>query len=76
MIDFLMALENPTAVENGAFQRPSDKGVRAIRVVKKALRLYPPTRRVHRMFDDEIVAANIEKREPFTILAGLDPLIF
>ncbi|KAF1351463.1 hypothetical protein EJ07DRAFT_169016 [Lizonia empirigonia] len=50
--------------------------VRPVEIVKETLRLYPPTRRVHRMYYDEQVAANIEESHSLEILGGKDPLTF
>ncbi|KAI1679456.1 hypothetical protein KJE20_11638 [Pyrenophora tritici-repentis] len=63
---------------NDAFHKSSTtaSSVRPAEIVKEALRLYPPTRRVHRMYYDEQVAANIEECHRFEILGGQDPLTF
>lgn len=50
--------------------------VMAMDIVKEALRLYPPTRRVHRSINGKILVADIEKCQRFEILAGDDPLVF
>lgn len=55
---------------------PESEGIAPLHVVKEALRLYPPTRRVHREFDGETCAANIEECHRLEILCGQDPSIF
>jgi hypothetical protein len=57
-----VALEDPKAILKGnAFQKPSEKGVRHTHIVKEAMRLYPPTHRVHRDFYEVTAAADIEE---------------
>ncbi|KAF1833953.1 hypothetical protein BDW02DRAFT_569485 [Decorospora gaudefroyi] len=75
---YLEDLSDPECKPNEAFHKSSDATgkVCPAEIVKEALRLYPPTRRVHRMFNGEAVAANIEECQRFSILAGKDPLSF
>lgn len=54
----------------------TSSGGRTAEIVKEALRLYPPTRRVHRSFNGQRVAANIEECQRFNLLADPDPLVF
>jgi hypothetical protein len=74
---YLEALQHPTE-EAGAnpFQKKTD-GVAVHDLVKEALRLYPPSRRVHRQFTDntEPDKADIESCH-HSPLFGSDPLIF
>ncbi|KAF1976689.1 hypothetical protein BU23DRAFT_528435 [Bimuria novae-zelandiae CBS 107.79] len=58
------------------FHNPSKAGIRPIDIAKEALRLYPPSRRVHRDFDGEIHRADIEARHRSKLLGGDDPLVF
>lgn len=58
------------------FQKALIDDIRPIDVVKEALRLYPPTRRVHRVFDGELHKADIEACHRSTLLGGDDPLVF
>lgn len=62
--------------QRGAFQKSSETGVKPIDIVKEALRLYPPTRHVHRTFNNELVQADIEGCHRAELLGGADPLIF
>lgn len=77
MADSFTTVEGPKAVSKGkAFQKSSEKGVRPTHIVKEAMRLYPPTRRVHRDFDGELVVADIEECQCLSILSENDPLAF
>ncbi|KAI1514782.1 hypothetical protein KJE20_13250 [Pyrenophora tritici-repentis] len=75
---YLEDLGDPNCKPNDAFHKSSAtaSSVRPVEIVKETLRLYPPTRRVHRMYYDEQVAANIEECHRFDILGGQDPLTF
>jgi len=51
--------------------------VSALDVVKEALRLYPPTRRIYRHFGgDRLLGADLEKVHRAEPLAPIDPLQF
>jgi hypothetical protein len=73
LTDYLDALQNVDTQQN-AFPNGSRRGVKPL--VKEALRLYPPTRRVHCVFDGSDVSAEIEEFQHFSILGGDDPLAF
>jgi hypothetical protein len=45
-------------------------------IVKEALRLYPPTPRLHRRFGGRYTTADIEQCHRAELLAGADPLLF
>jgi hypothetical protein len=76
MTDYLGKLESPISMQNGAFHNTGQSGVRPIDVVKETLRLYPPTRRVHRNFDGQTCRADIEACQRSELLGGKDPLVF
>lgn len=59
-----------------AFHRPTETGIRPSDIAKEALRLYPPSRRVHREFDGELVRADIEACHRSKLLSGNGPLVF
>lgn len=63
-------------MQNDAFHNTAERGVRPIDIVKETLRLYPPTRRVHRNFDDQTCRADIEACQRAELLGGKDPLVF
>ncbi|KAF1346424.1 hypothetical protein EJ07DRAFT_160478 [Lizonia empirigonia] len=75
---YLEDLGDRNCKPNDAFHKSpaTASSVRSVEIVKETLRLYPPTRRVHRMYYDEQVAANIEESHSFEILGGKDPLTF
>jgi len=76
MEQYLKELENPKALKQKAFFKVSEIGVSPMDLVKEAMRLYPPTRRVHRLFNSEPASANIEQCHRFNVLAAPDPLQF
>lgn len=78
---YLSDLQNPNtkSMKCDAFHKPTetDQGsIRPVEIVKEALRLYPPTRRVHRCFDNDNVKADIEACHRQEILCGHDPDAF
>jgi hypothetical protein len=75
LTNYLDALQN-VDTQQKAFHHGSRGGVKPLGVVKEALHLYPPTRRVHRVFDGSDVSADIEECQRFSILGGDDPLAF
>jgi len=77
--DYLQDLEDPNSMRNDAFHKPTetkDGVIRPVEIVKEALRLYPPTRRVHRFIDGEEVKADIEACHRQQLLCGHDPDVF
>jgi hypothetical protein len=76
MEEYLKDLEGPDDKEPKHIRKPSPAGIQPMDIVKEALRLYPPTRRVHRNFNGQICAADIEKCQRFELPAGVDPLLF
>ena len=72
---YLEALSNVDCMPE-AFHRPSAIGVRPIDIAKEALRLYPPSRNVHRNFDGQLFRANIEACHRSALLGGDDPIVF
>ncbi|KAI1517899.1 hypothetical protein Ptr86124_003200 [Pyrenophora tritici-repentis] len=75
---YLEDLGNANCKLNDAFHKSSTtaSSVRPAEIVKETLRLYPPTRRIYRMYFDERVATDIEECHRFEILGGQDPLTF
>jgi len=63
-------------VVDDSFWKPSANGVSPADVVKEALRLYPPSRRVHRAFDGNSMSADIETCQRSPLLGTNDALIF
>ncbi|KAF1920094.1 hypothetical protein BDU57DRAFT_543870 [Ampelomyces quisqualis] len=79
LTSYLNDLENPNSMRNNAFHKPTETNngyIRPVEIIKEALRLYPPTRRVHRLFDDKEVKADIESCHRQEILCGHDPDVF
>jgi hypothetical protein len=76
MEEYLKDLEGSDDKEPKHIWKPSSAGVRPMDIVKETLRLYPPTRRVHRNLDGQICAIDIEKCQRSELLAGADPLLF
>jgi hypothetical protein len=77
--NYLNDLENANSMRNDAFHKPTeinDGVIRPVEIVKEALRLYPSTRRVHRLFDDKEVKADIEACHRQEMLCGHDPDAF
>ena len=72
---YLEKLKDPECMP-GAFKEPLDDGICPIDIVKEGLRLYPPSRHVHREFDGETVIADIETCHRSKLLSGNDPLVF
>jgi hypothetical protein len=68
--------EDPNTIKNKAFQEASATDMRSIHIIKEALRLYSPTRRVHQNSDGERCAADIEECQRFNLFAGEEPLVF
>ncbi|KAI1554581.1 hypothetical protein PtrEW4_012263, partial [Pyrenophora tritici-repentis] len=74
--DYLSDLKVPNSIENDIFHKPTktnDGVIRPVEIVKEALRLHPPTRRVHCCFNDQEVKADIEACHRQEILCGDDP---
>ncbi|KAL1799446.1 hypothetical protein ACET3X_003483 [Alternaria dauci] len=80
LLQYLEDLKDAKVIKpTAAFHRFTENGtnkVRPVEIVKEALRLYPPTRRVHRMFDGEAQSADIEGCQRSGLLGDTDPLIF
>jgi hypothetical protein len=77
MANYLKELENPQCNPGKTLWTPAPKsGVTALDIVKEALRLYPPTRCVHRFINEEILVADVQKCQRFSILAGEESLVF
>ncbi|KAF2022995.1 hypothetical protein EK21DRAFT_119181 [Setomelanomma holmii] len=76
MTDYLRKLESPISTHDNAFHNAAESGVRPGDITKEALRLYPPTRRVHRSFHGQIWRADIETCQRSALLGGKDPLVF
>ncbi|KAI0570252.1 hypothetical protein TUN199_10747 [Pyrenophora tritici-repentis] len=77
--DYLSDLKVPNSIENDIFHKPTktnDGVIRPVEIVKEALRLHPPTRRVHCCFNDQEVKADIEACHRQEILCGDDPNVF
>ncbi|KAF2685222.1 hypothetical protein K458DRAFT_300821 [Lentithecium fluviatile CBS 122367] len=73
---YLEKLDDRSESPGEAFWKASDKGVTVIDIVKEALRLYPPSRRIHRAFGDRIEKADIERCQRSQLLGQNDPLVF
>jgi len=84
LLQYLDDLKDATAINpTKAFHKPTDNPtetdidqIRPVEIVKEALRLYPPTRRVHRVFDGQAQSADIETCQRFELLGGNDPLVY
>jgi hypothetical protein len=76
MTDYLGRLESRISMQIDAFHNTAESGVRPIDIVKETLRLYPPTRHVHRNFDGQTCRADIEACQRSELLGGKDPLVF
>lgn len=72
---YLNSVDLPSGVEYNAFWKPSERGVTAIDIVKEALRLYPPSRRIHRAFGDTVEKADIERCQRSALRDQDDPLV-
>jgi hypothetical protein len=59
-----------------AFKKPLDGRIWPIDIAKEGLRLYPPSRYVHREYDGVVVRADIEACHHSKLLGGDDPLVF
>lgn len=75
LANYLQELKNPACMPE-AFHRASATGVRPSDIAKEALRLHPPSRHVHREFNDKLYRADIDKCHRQKLLAGDKPLIF
>lgn len=64
------------AMEKGVFWEASESGVTMIDIIKETLRLYPPSRRIHRLFDGSLKSADIEACQRSALLGQEDPLVF
>ncbi|KAF2034801.1 hypothetical protein EK21DRAFT_56265 [Setomelanomma holmii] len=76
MTDYLRKLESPISTHDNVFHNAAESGVRPVDIAKEALRLYPPTRRVHRSFHGQTWRADIETCQRSELLGGKDPLVF
>ncbi|KAF1962595.1 hypothetical protein CC80DRAFT_370653, partial [Byssothecium circinans] len=76
LAQYLDALSNPEAMNDDVFWKQSATGITAADIVKEALRLYPPSRRIHRAFHGEFQRADIEKLHRSALLGQEDPLTF
>jgi len=76
MVRFLEDLRDLGIMSHKPLWRSWPEEVKAVDIVKKALRLYPPTRRVHREFDGKSARADIEACHRLEILAGEDAHVF
>lgn len=63
-------------MDGDSFWKLSANGVSPADVVKEALRLYPPSRRVHRTFHGNSLSADIEACQRSQLLGQDDPLTF
>jgi hypothetical protein len=83
LLRYLLELQTSNFNPSEAFHRENEieseteiNIVRPAEIVKEALRLYPPTRRVHRTFDGVPLSADIETCQRFELLGDDDPLTF
>jgi hypothetical protein len=76
LADYLQKLKEPRCMPD-AFRKPAKEfGMPPIDIAKEALRLYPPSRHVHREYNGELVRADIEACHHSKLLGGNDPLVF
>ncbi|KAF2704111.1 hypothetical protein K504DRAFT_335966, partial [Pleomassaria siparia CBS 279.74] len=73
---YLDALEDVHAMDKGVFWNTSENGVSMIDIVKETLRLYPPSRRIYRVFDGISMSADIETCQRSALLRLDFPLVF
>jgi hypothetical protein len=83
LLRYLQELQTSNVNPSEAFYRENEiesqteiNIIRPAEIVKEALRLYPPTRRVHRTFDGVPLSADIETCQRFELLGDDDPLTF
>ncbi|KAJ8117458.1 hypothetical protein OPT61_g1350 [Boeremia exigua] len=60
----------------GAFYKDSSTGLRPSDIAKESLRLYPPSRHVHRDFNGVLHRADIERCHKSKLLGSDDPRVF
>lgn len=72
---YLEKLEDPECMPQ-AFKDSLDGNICPIDIAKEGLRLYPPSRHVHREYDGELVRADIESCHRSKLLGGDNPLVF
>ncbi|KAF2465148.1 uncharacterized protein BDR25DRAFT_328768 [Lindgomyces ingoldianus] len=72
--DYIDNLQDSGVVST--FRSPGQNGTSALDIVKEALRLYPPSRRIHREFDSGAQRIDIEKIHRSKLLGQDDPLVF
>ncbi|KAF2640982.1 hypothetical protein P280DRAFT_543945 [Massarina eburnea CBS 473.64] len=70
------ALKDADAMDKGIFWERSQIGITMIDIVKEALRLYPPSRHIHRIYNDKPYSADIERLHRNALLGSNDPLTF
>lgn len=75
LADYLEKLKDPECMPK-AFKDPLEGNICPIDIAKEGLRLYPPSRHVHREYDGELVRADIEACHRSKLLGGNDPLVF
>jgi hypothetical protein len=63
-------------MQNDAGYNAAESGLRSVDIAKKALRLYPPTRRVHQNIRGQTLRADIEACQRSELLSGKDPFVF
>ncbi|KAF2657163.1 hypothetical protein K491DRAFT_655329 [Lophiostoma macrostomum CBS 122681] len=78
LLGYLQDLRSEDITTQEAFMKKSKNGIAPVDIAKEIMRLYPPSRRVHRLFAGEIVKAEIEQTRRSTLFgdnaAGLfDP---
>ncbi|KAF2871214.1 hypothetical protein BDV95DRAFT_629037 [Massariosphaeria phaeospora] len=76
LTQYLQALNGSRDAQKEAFSTADQSGVAAVDIVKEALRLYPPSKRVHRLYYNEPQVADIEKCHHSALLGQNDPLVF
>lgn len=73
---YLDAQQDGQATGRDPLWEASENGVAAIDIVKETLRLYPPSRRIHRVFHGSPMSADIEECQRSALLGQDDPLVF
>lgn len=75
LANYLEKLRDPECMPE-AFKKPLDGDISPIDIAKEGLRLYPPSRHVHREYHGQLVRADIEACHRSKLLCGNDPLVF
>ena len=73
---YLDAQQDTDTMSDDVFWEATENGVTAIDIIKETLRLYPPSRRIHRVFDGSSMSADIEACQRSALLGQNDPLVF